>query len=137
MPQHYNDIANAEDLSLAAILERVRRKRDMQRAAQAQRNPGTAPVDAQGLPASVWLPGEAPVQAQPVSGPPTGLGVRMGEPIVQMDPMRIPVGRAPQQATSQQPNPQAAMDPRAARLRALLGQGLSFEQAMRRIQAGG
>jgi hypothetical protein len=34
-------------------------------------------------------------------------------------------------------NPQAAMDPRAARLRAMMGQGMSFEQAMRRIQQGG
>lgn len=65
--------------------------------------------------------------------------VTIGKPMRSMtlDPVtiQVPGGQA---AGGQGPvDPQANMDPRAAQLRALMSQGLTFEQAMRRVQAGG
>ena len=67
---------------------------------------------------------------------PGSVSVRVGEPTVQMAPMRIPV-RAQQSRPRHAQAQQGSMDPRAARMRALMSQGLSFEQAMRKVQAGG
>jgi predicted component of type VI protein secretion system len=109
--------------SLADIAARLQLKRRGNRG-----NPGEVPADAVGGPVSVSIPGESPIQAQPVTG---GMG-SPAQPLPQQaaQPQMAPGG-------PQQMNPQAAMDPRAARLRAMMGQGMSFEQAMRRIQQGG
>ena len=133
--------------SLAEMAARMRAKKRQEEMIAQMRN-GAAPADARGVQQTVSLPGEAPIQAQPVSGPRTIVSV--GDPrIVPMDQqpggMRVTVGDpriVPMDQMAQQPaqptpiNPQASMDPRAARLRALMGQGMSFEQAMRAMQQG-
>lgn len=145
--------AGASGLSLGELFRRAKAQREARQAAEASKNPGAAPVDAQGGQQQVSIPGEAPIQAQPVAQGGGPVGVQIGQPrIVSQEPaatqtMRLSPMTIPVQAQRQpQPvNPQASMDPRAAQLRALMAQyqqsGMSQEQAfraaMQRVQAGG
>ena len=125
---NYNDLASQQMPSLADLVARMRAKKAQERAA----NPGARPEDRAGRQQSVQIEGEAPVQAQPVAPQAGGVNVGVG-PVTRsatLPPMQFQVsGQPPQQA--------AGPDPRAAALKQLMSQGLSFEQAMRRIQAGG
>jgi hypothetical protein len=135
MPNYYT-MANAQLPNMGEIAARMKAKR-----AARKGSAGDTPADATGEQRSVMLPGEAPIQAQGVSGQ-QPVGVTIGAPQMQqapsqsyqMQPMQFQVRGQPQQ---QPINAQANMDPRAARVRALMSQGLSYEQAMQKVQAGG
>ena len=142
----YSDLKNTQLPSLGEMVARMK----MKRAANAK-NPGARPEDADGRQQQVMIEGEASIQAQPVSGP--GVTGSVGTPQIiprrqatlggvgapQILPRQPDATVAPISGVAQggQMNPQAAMDPRAAQLRALMGQGLTFQQAMQRIQQGG
>lgn len=119
----YYDLANQRMPMLGDLVSGIRARREKER----HDLPGARPADATGGPVSVSIDGESPFQAQPVSGGPTvevgtpqiGPRVSVGNPVMSMttDPVRIP-------------------DPRAAQVRQLMAQGLSYEQAMNQIRGG-
>lgn len=116
---NYRDLASQKIPSLAEMIAAMKAKRT--------RGP-QPPPDAAGDPVNVYLGGEAPIQAQPVSGGPT---IEVGTP--QIAP-RVTVGRPVRSMTTAPVN---IPDPRNAQLRQLMASGMTFEQAIRRIQAGG
>ena len=114
----YRDLANKQMPSLADIIASLRQGRSKR---EQRRNPGDVPGDASGSPVNVSLPGEEPIRAQPVD--PGGAGMQQ-----------------PQQYAEPAPPPSSAdqlSDPRGPMLRALMQQGLTYEQAMQRIAQGG
>lgn len=150
--------------SLAEMFTRMRAKKEQEKAAnpgaapvdaqggqQQVSLPGEAPIQAQpvsGPPQRVGVAvGQPQIQQR--------ANVTMGEPqrMITTEPMRVQVpAQQPGQQITQQPgqqpgmqaqrpqqpgmDPQASMDPRAARFRALMSQGMTFNEAMRAMQQG-
>ena len=138
---NYNDIANQQMPGLAELVARIRAKQ----AANAARNPGERPDDRMGRQGQVAIEGEAPIQAQPVKPGAQGrVGVEIG-PVsgAPQQPMQLPGVRVPVDASRMQggqpPAPSASTqpDPRNAMLKQLMAQGMSFEDAFRKVQASG
>lgn len=106
-------------------------------------NPGARPPDAAGSQRSVSVPGEEPIQAQPVAGPAPqygGYNVTIGQPQIRRPPQyNVSVGdpriqQPPRVSVGQPTIAPGQQDPRAAQVRQLMAQGMSYEQAMRRVQ---
>jgi hypothetical protein len=136
MPHYDNGQAGGAPRVNAATVQGMPNFKDllirlqMRRQMEQQRNPGARPEDAEGLPMNVEIPGEDPIRAQPVSGPlaqlsapsgapPPGVGVRVGEPVMQMPPMTIPVNRqrpALDRARIEQMLAEKRIDPRMAQM---------------------
>lgn len=107
---------------------------------------GERPDDATGGPVAVTMPDGEAIRAQPVSG--QGASVTVGQPQIApqvsmgmpqrqmtMPPMMMQAGGGG--APPAMASGPGAMDPRAARIRALMSQGMSYRDAMMRVQQGG
>lgn len=142
MPNYY-DLANTKMPSLAEMVQRLRQRKAAQEAAKRQAGgpiPGGNPApDAAGGPMSVQLPGEGPIQAQPVGAPLSsvaprrgGMTMTPGTPSVRPVPRQVTLPPQQIQISGQPP----AQDPRNAKLRELMAQGMSFRDAMMAVQGG-